>query len=68
MLKLNVTSGVIENILNCDYISFSPSEISTINTAISQIYNDIPRKDYVTSLLNSYLDLKFDLSHAASTD
>ena len=31
--------------LKCDYIRYSPSEISTINTANSQIYINIPRED-----------------------
>ena len=29
-------------ILKCDYIRYSPAEISTINTANSQIYINIP--------------------------
>ena len=41
-------------------------EISTINTAISQINFNIPRKSSVISLLNSYLDLNFDVIHAAT--
>ena len=45
----------------CDYIRFSPSEISTINTPNSQIYINIPREDSVISLLNSYLELNFDV-------
>ena len=56
------------NILKCDYIRYSPSEISTMNTANSQIYINIPREDSVISLLNSYLDLNFDVLHAASND
>ena len=36
---------VDRRILKCDYIRYSPSEISTINTANSQIYKNIPRKD-----------------------
>ena len=51
-----------------DYIRYSPSEITTINTASSQIYNNIPREDSVISLLNSYLDLYFDVLHAASNN
>ena len=30
--------------LKCDYIRYSPSEISTINTANSQIYINIHRR------------------------
>ena len=33
---------VDRRILICDYIRYSPAEISTINTAISQIYINIP--------------------------
>ena len=54
------------NILKCDYIRVSPSEISTINTADSQIYINIPRENSVISLLKSYLDLNFDVLHAAT--
>ena len=55
-------------ILNCDYIRYSPSEISTINTANSQIYINIPREGSLISLLNSYLDLNFDVLHAATNN
>ena len=41
-------------------------EISTKNTAISQIIINIPRNVSVISLLNSYLDLNFDVLHAAT--
>ena len=41
-------------------------EISTINTPNSQIYINIPREDSVFSLLNSYLELNFDLLNAAT--
>ena len=52
----------------CNYIRYSPSEISTINTANSQIYINIPRADSLISLLNSYLDLIFDVVHAATNN
>ena len=55
-------------ILKCDYIRYSPSEISTINTANSQIYINIPREDSVISLSNSYLDLNFDAVHAVTNN
>ena len=51
-----------------DYIRYSPSEISTINTANSQVYINIPREDSVISLLNSYLELNFDVLHAATNN
>ena len=37
-------------------------------TAISQIYINIPRKDSVISLLNSYIELNFDVLHAANNN
>ena len=54
--------------MKCDYIRYSPAEISTINTANSQIYINIPREDSVISLLNSYLELNFDVLHAADNN
>ena len=64
MLKLIDKYENDRRILKCDYIRYSPSEISTINTADSQIYINIPREDSVISLLNSYLDLNFDVLRA----
>ena len=45
---------------------YSPSEISTINTSNSQVSINIPREDSVISLLKSYLELNFDVLHAAT--
>ena len=67
MFKLNERYEVNRNILKCYYIRCSPSEINTINTANSQICIFIPREDSVISLLNSYLDLNFDVLLAADT-
>ena len=53
-------------ILKSDYIRYSPSEISTINTANSQIHNIFPGVGSVISLLISYLDLVSDVVHAAT--
>ena len=61
MFKLNENYEIDRRILKCDYIPYSPAEISTINTANSQIYINIPREDSVISLLNSYLELNFDV-------
>ena len=61
MFKLNENYGVDRKFLKCDYIRYSPAETSTINTPNSQIYINIPRKDSVISLLNSYLDLNFEV-------
>ena len=61
MFKLNENFEVDRRILNCDYIRYSPAETSTKNTPNSQIYINIPREDSVISLLNSYLDLNFEV-------
>ena len=61
MFKLNENYEVDRRILICDYIRYSPAETSTINTPYSQIYVNIPREDSVISLLNSYLDLSFEV-------
>ena len=65
MFKLSEKYEVDRGILKCDYIRYSPSEISTINTPNSQIYIDIPRKDSVISLLYSYFELNLDVLKAA---
>ena len=51
----------------CDYNRYSPAETSTINFPNSQIYINIPRKDSVNSLLNSYLDLNFEVIKKVDT-
>ena len=68
MFKLNEKYEINRDILKCDYIRYSPSEISTINTANSQVYINIPREDSVISLLNSYLELNFDVLHAVTNN
>ena len=68
MFKLTENYSVNRDILKCDYIRYSPSEISTINTANSQVYINIPREDSVISLLNSYLELNFNVLHAATNN
>ena len=68
MFKLNEKFENNRDILKCDFIRYSPSEIGTINTANSQVYNNIPREDSVISLLNSYLELNFDVLHAATNN
>ena len=60
MFQLDEKIKVIRNILKSDYMQYSPTEISTKNTANSQKNFKIPRKDSVISLLNSYIDLVFD--------
>ena len=65
MFKLSEKCEIDRRILKCDYIRYSPAEISTINTANSQIYINIPREDSIISVLNSYLELNFDVLHIA---
>ena len=66
MFKLNQKYEINRDILKCDYIRYSPSEISTINTANSQVYIKIPREHSVISLLNSFLELNFGVLHSAT--
>ena len=68
MFKLSEKYEINRDISKCDYIRYSPSEISTINTANSQVYNNLPREDSFISLLNSYLELNFDVLHAATNN
>ena len=68
MFKLSEKYSVNRDILKCDYIRYSPSEISTINTANSQVYINMPREDSVISLLNSYLELNFDVLRADNSN
>ena len=68
MFKLNEIYEVDRRILECDYIRYSPSEISTTNTPNSQFYNNFPRGDSVNSLLGSLLRANFDVLHAATTN
>ena len=68
MFKLSENYERDRRILKCDYIRYSPSEISTINTPNSQVYINIPREDSLISLLNSYLELNFDVLKAASNN
>ena len=55
MFKLSEKYENNRNILKWDYIRYSPSDESTINTANSQIYLNKPREGSIISLLNSYL-------------
>ena len=66
MFALNEKYEIIRNFLKYDYIRYSLSEKSTINTANSQIDINIPKEDRFISLPNSYLDLNFDVLHAAT--
>ena len=68
MFKLSEKYSVNRDILKCDYIPYSPSGRSTINTTNSQVHFNIPREDSVISLLNSYLEINFDVLHAATNN
>ena len=68
MFKLSENYEIDGGILKCDYIRYSPAEISTINTPNSQIYINIPREDSVISLLNSYIELNFDVLQAETNN
>ena len=68
MFKLSENYEIDRRILKCDYIRYSPADISTINTPNSQVYINIPREDSAISLLNSYLELNFDVLHAATNN
>ena len=64
MFKLREKYEIDKRILKCDFIRYSTSEISTTYTSNSQIFINIPREDSVISLLNSYLELNFDVLQA----
>ena len=68
MFKLSEKYEVDGRILKCDYIRYSPSEISTKNTPKSQIYIFIPRGHSVNSLFESLLRLNFDVLHVATNN
>ena len=68
MFKVNENYEVDRKILKCDYIRYSPSEISTINTPKSRIYINVPRGDSVNGLLGSLSRLNFDVLHAATNN
>ena len=66
MFKLSEKYKIDRKTLKCDYITYSPSEISTISTPNGQININIPREDSVISLVNSYLELNSDVLQAVS--
>ena len=68
MFKLSEKYEIDRRIQKCDYIRYSPSEISTINTPNSQIYINIPREYSVISLINSYIELNFDVLRADNSN
>ena len=66
MFKLNEKYEFIRKISKCHDIRYSPSEISTINTPKSQTYINIRREDNANCVLDSRLDLNFDVLHVAT--
>ena len=68
MFKLSDKYEVDQKVLKCDYIRYSPSKITTINTPNSQININITREDSVISLLNSYFELNFYVLKAATSN
>ena len=66
MFKLSEKYLINRDILKCDHIRYSSSEISTINTPNSQVYIFIPREDSVISMLSSNLQINFDVLQAAT--
>ena len=68
MFKLSEKSQIDRRILKCVCIRYSPSEISTINTPNSQIFNIFPRRDSVYSLKGCLLRLNFVVLHAATNN
>ena len=68
MFKQNENYEIDQRNLKCDYLRYSPGEISTIDTPNSQIYFNIPRGDSVNSLFGSLLRLKFVVLHIATNN
>ena len=66
MFKKNEKYEDKKGILKCDYRRFSSCKICTIDTANSQVYIKKRREDSIIYLLNSYLDLNFDVVSAAT--
>ena len=58
----------IENFWSVIILGALHLEESTVNTANSQIYTNLPRGYSVISLLNSYLDINFDVLHTATNN
>ena len=61
MFKLNEIYEVDRKNLKCDYLRYSPAEISTINTPDSQTFINTPKKDSVFSLLSIFFEKKFGI-------
>ena len=55
IFRLNSNYEVDCTTLKFDYIGYSPAEVSTLKTANSQVYVNIPRKYSPNLLIDSYL-------------
>ena len=64
--ELNEEYEVDRSIPKCVEIRYSQSQLSTINTVDSKIKINIPTENSGNSLLNSSLDLNFDVLDAAT--
>ena len=64
MLKLTETYDV-DRYIFIYYIRYSSTSLNQKDTANKQSFIDIPREDSVISLDDSYLELHFDVVHAA---
>ena len=65
MFKVNQIYEVDRRILKYDYIRYSPAQTSTLNTPNSQIFINKAREDSVVFLLNSYLEIYFEVIRKA---
>ena len=68
MFKLNEKYEIDWKTSKSDCITYSPTEKNAINSANSRIYVNISREYSVNSVPISYLDLDFDLLHAATNN
>ena len=68
MLNLNGNYEEDRRILKCDFITYSPAEVSTIKTPNSQMDINIPRKNSVISFSDSFFELNFELTEKADNN
>ena len=61
MFYSNEKYEVDRSVLKCDGKRYSPAEVGTTTTANSQTYINRPTEDFFISLINSYLDLNFEV-------
>ena len=62
LFELNENYEIGVRTRKCDYLRCPRPKTPTMNTPDSQLYINLPREDSVISLLNSYLDLNFELN------